>query len=243
MDRKDHYDHYYSHRKVDPDSPGESRVAPYLKNRLPPDRNSRILDIGCGPGALLSALRNEGYANLTGIDLSGEAVRSCAQKGFAVERCDIRDYVAGHEGAAFDFIVMGHVLEHLPKDGIIETVSSIRSRLLQPRGGLFVVVPNAQSNTGCYWAYEDFTHSTLFTAGSLQYVLKAAGFEKVEFLDTDGTSSLNPARKAVVKALLALYSLKKDFWNKVTSSSYHRPSPRIFSYEVKALATSGRDAA
>jgi len=45
------------------------------------------------------------------------------------------------------------------------------------------MVPNAQSPVGCYWAYEDFTHTTLFTAGSLYYVLKMAGFKEITFVD------------------------------------------------------------
>lgn len=43
------------------------------------------------------------------------------------------------------------------------------------------MMPNAQSNTDCYWAYEDFTHYTLFIAGSLLYVLREAGFTNIEF--------------------------------------------------------------
>ena len=38
-----------------------------------------------------------------------------------------------------------------------------------------------QLNTDCYWAYEDFTHYTLFIAGSLLYVLREAGFTNIEF--------------------------------------------------------------
>jgi len=235
--RNSRYDDYYRHRRVDPGAQGETRLAPYLKRLLPADRTAWILDIGCGPGGTLAALRSEGYANVMGIDLSAEAVEACGRKGLNVQRCDARDFAAGHDGPRFGLIVMSHVLEHLPKERIIETVASIRGRLLQPGGSLFVAVPNAQSNTGCYWAYEDFTHTTLFTAGSLHFVLKAAGFDTVEFLDPDGTSSLNPVRKAVAKVLLMAYAAKTDFWNKVTSSSFHRPSPRIFTYEIKAHAT------
>ncbi|MGC9101323.1 MAG: hypothetical protein ACP5HC_08750 [Caldisericum sp.] len=41
------------------------------------------------------------------------------------------------------------------------------------------MVRNVQSNTGAYWAYEDFSHFTLFTSGSIYYVLKMAGFDEI----------------------------------------------------------------
>jgi 2-polyprenyl-3-methyl-5-hydroxy-6-metoxy-1,4-benzoquinol methylase len=231
------YDDYYSRRGVDPGAQGETQLAPYLRALLPADRGAPILDIGCGPGGTLQALQRAGYASVMGIDLSAEAVAACERKGLSVRRCDLLDFAATHAGPPFALIVMSHVLEHLPKERIIGAVAAIRNRLLAPGGSLFVAVPNAQSTTGCYWAYEDFTHTTLFTAGSLLYVLQAAGFSTVEFLDPDGTASLNPVRRAVMKALLKVYGMKIDFWNRVTSSSFHRPSPRIFTYEIKARAT------
>ena len=32
------------------------------------------------------------------------------------------------------------------------------------------------TTTGSYWAFEDFTHETLFTCGSLEYVLSEHSF-------------------------------------------------------------------
>lgn len=81
---------------------------------------------------------------------------------------------------------MSHVLEHLPKDMIIPVLQKIRDSLLNKDGELCIMVPNAMSNTNCYWAYEDFTHNTLFTPGSLLFVLREAGFSDITFLDPDG---------------------------------------------------------
>lgn len=108
---------------------------------------------------------------------------------------------------------------------------------MKPGGGLIVMVPNAQSNTGCYWAYEDFTHHTMFTSGSLYYVLRSAGFSDVEFLDVDAIGEVSGFfKKLIKKALLNIYRANYVFWNRVTSSSIHKPSPMIFGYEIKALA-------
>ena len=122
-----------------------------------------------------------------GIDINDEAVTICCELGLKVEK--INDIVSCVEksGSKYDLIIMSHVLEHIDKQNIINTLKSIKQGLMGPKASLIVMVPNAQSNTGCYWAYEDFTHTTLFTGGSLYYVLKSAGFETVEYIDPLGT--------------------------------------------------------
>ncbi|MCS7232153.1 MAG: hypothetical protein RMJ67_08465 [Elusimicrobiota bacterium] len=136
----------------------------------------------------------------------------------------------------FDVILLLHVIEHIPKDKVIETLSLIKKDFLAQNGMALIAVPNAQSNTDCYWAYEDWTHTTLFTSGSIYYVLRAAGFTEIEFLDIDCTLGLPIHKKLIRKFLLKLYIANKNFWNRVTSSSYHKPSPQIFSYDIKVKA-------
>ena len=107
---------------------------------------------------------------------------------------------------------------------------------LKENGRLFIAVPNAQSNTGCYWRYEDFTHHTLFTAGSLLFVLRQAGYSKMQIYDKDCLLGLDGWKKIIRKILLSLYRSNNKFWNKVTASSYHSPSPVVNSYEIKMIA-------
>lgn len=81
---------------------------------------------------------------------------------------------------------MSHVLEHLPKE---EIIGACRGHPIHAGGRRLILRGCAQravAHTGCYWAYEDFTHRTMFTSGSLLYVLRAAGFSSVRFLDLKG---------------------------------------------------------
>src|SRR2546425_7732524 len=59
--------------------------APYLKRLIqhwiPEDRSIKILDLGCGYGALLYFLKAAGYCNLKGIDVSPEQVTVAKQLG------------------------------------------------------------------------------------------------------------------------------------------------------------------
>jgi len=42
---------------------------------------ARIFDMGCGSGSLLMALKNAGYTNLSGMDLSSEQVEMAHKMG------------------------------------------------------------------------------------------------------------------------------------------------------------------
>jgi SAM-dependent methyltransferase len=227
---------YFRNRNINPDYYAKFKLPAYYKEILPQIKESKILDIGCGFGQILLALKKIGYTSLKGIDIDDEAINYCLRKGFNVEKITDLIEFSMKSNERYDFIIMNHVLEHLEKGRIIETLVSIENNLLSTNGLLFIAVPNAQSNTGCYWAYEDFTHHTLFTAGSLYFVLKSAGFESVEFLDPDGVEGSTLVIKLLKKFFLFFYKLNKNFWNIVTNSSFHRPSPQIFTYELKAIA-------
>lgn len=229
------YKEYFRDRGVDFNMYKNYEVPKYLACRLGGDKNIFILDIGCGFGQFINGCKKLGYKNIKGIDLSEEAVKFCKQNGMDVEKIDVKKYL----NKKFDVIYMGHILEHLPKNEVINTLWHINTNLLNENGSLFIMVPNAQSNTDCYWAYEDFTHNTLFTAGSLLFVLKEAGFKNIEFLDIDGTSGSTGLKKTIKKYLLKIYIINKLFWNKVTGSYYHQPSPMIFTWELKCVAKRG----
>ena len=229
---------YFSNRNV-----GESSYSDYsLPRYLTPyfketDHELNILDIGCGLGQMLNHLNSKGFKNLHGIDINEEAINACKKNGLSVEKVnDIREYTV-NDSMKFDRIVMSHVLEHIEKEKIIDTLIHIRKNLLKKGGVFLLMVPNAQSYTGAYWLYEDFTHNIMFTAGSCIYVLKAAGFENIEFIDPDGTTYMNPVKRMIIKLLMGYHKLKENTWNKIMQTSYHKPSPRIYTFELKVAAS------
>lgn len=230
------FDDYFDYRDVSVDNYANFTIPFFLKTILPLDKASRILDVGCGIGQLLDALHRSGYTNITGIDVSSEAVSICRKRGLPVERIDDLSAFCMNGENQYDFIIMNHVIEHLPKEKIINILELIRTKLLSDNGQFVVTAPNAQSNTGCYWAYEDFTHTVIFTAGSLKYVLRSAGFTRITFLDPEGTEGSSLFVRLFCRIFLWLYRWNVTFWNKITRSAFHRPSPQIFTYELKVLA-------
>ena len=225
------YDNYFSCRNLSKDKYLGFNLPRYIENYLPKNKMAKIIDIGCGFGQTLNCLKKRGYDNIIGIDVSKEAIKKCKEDGLVVEEKNLMDL----EGN-YDFIFFNHVLEHVDKNQVMGVLKKIYSSL-ENEGKLYITVPNAQSNTGCYWAYEDFTHCTLYTAGSLEFVLKSAGFECIIFVDIDGCSEVNNViKKYIKKFLLNIYRLNNSFWNKVTSSYYHRESKIINTYELKIIA-------
>ena len=233
----ENFNNYFNLRNVNDFNYQNYKIPKYLAQILPSNKNAKILDIGCGFGFFLRELKKGGYLSIKGIDLSNQAIDFCLSQGLEVQRANIIDF-AEQSAEKYELIVMSHVLEHIKKDEIIFTLKRIRNNLLDANGKLCLMVPNAQSNTGSYWAYEDFTHTTLFTTGSIHYVLKAAGFNNIKFLDPNGTENSNIILKLIKNTFLPLYKMKKKFWNKITSSSFHRQSPEIFTFELKVLASS-----
>jgi len=227
---------YFELRKMP--APGDNAIINplpiFFKEKISGNRNLKILDIGCGFGALLLSLKNEGFLNIRGIDSSAPAVEYCRQKNLNVELIELKNFLAKNQ-EKFDLICANHLIEHLKKEEIIETLKKIRECLAE-KGNFYLTVPNAQSATGCYWAYEDFTHQTLFTGGSVYFVLKAAGFSEIELLDIDCLAGLKGWKKISRKILLKIYRNILAGIHKITASSYHRSSPEIFSFEIKAWA-------
>ncbi|MFW6226911.1 MAG: class I SAM-dependent methyltransferase [Bacteroidota bacterium] len=227
---------YFELRDVDPETYKKYKLPRYLKRELGDNKMLRILDLGCGYGQMLLRLKNYGYTNIQGADILKDCVDYCQKMELKATHIQSISEFAASIPEKFDVVIMSHVLEHIPKDEIIPNLKAIREGLLKPGGRLLVMVPNAQSNTNVYWRYEDFTHNLLFTAGSLQYVLKAAGFNNITFLDPSGTYDLPVYARPVFRFFQWLYHLNRKFWNLITLSYYHKPSPVIYTYELKARA-------
>ncbi len=146
---------------------------------LPPSKEARILEIGCGMGGFLLCCRQLGYTSVTGIDVSPPQVELCRRQGFAeVECADALGYLEG-TGDTFDLVAMSDVLEHLPKPDVIPTLEAIFRRL-RPGGRVLLKVPNLSNPLNLRSRYVDFTHETGFTLESAQQVLRVAGFSVVE---------------------------------------------------------------
>ena len=227
------YEKYFDSRGVNASYYDGYSLPRYMVPLLGQDKSINILDFGCGFGQNILAIKKLGFSNIQGFDIEPAAIDFCKTSGIDIFDGRLQPIDKLPEG--FDIVIATHILEHIPKHEIIGTLKSLR-RILKEGGFIFISVPNAQSNTGCYWMYEDFTHHTIFTAGSLLYVLRQSGFADLQLHDRDCLIGGARWKNAVRQAFLFIYRANNRFWNKVTSSSYHAPSPIVNSYEIKMIA-------
>ncbi|MFT3782920.1 MAG: class I SAM-dependent methyltransferase [Nibricoccus sp.] len=235
LDNGSCWDAYFKYRSVDKSLYKDHKLANYVAACLPKESSATIADLGCGFGQNLLAMRKMGYTNCYGVEPSEEASAWVASQGIDVFRTTIEKFASERPRLA-KFVLMTHVLEHIPKDRVIPVLSQIRESILDSDGMLLVAVPNAASVTHCYWRYEDWTHTCLFTSGSLLFVLQAAGFSNIEIIDPDSMMKTRPWVRPLRRACLSVYKRYLNALCRLTDSSFHKSSPLVLSFEVKALA-------
>jgi ubiquinone/menaquinone biosynthesis C-methylase UbiE len=76
MNRHEHWEHVYRTKSPDQVSwfQADARLSRTLVERVAPDRDARIIDIGAGASRLVDGLRNAGYRHLTVADISEAAL-------------------------------------------------------------------------------------------------------------------------------------------------------------------------
>lgn len=72
---------------------------------------ARVLDVGCGDGALMAVLRDDRGADARGLELDPANVADCVARGLSVIQGDAdRDLVEYPDGA-FDFAILSQTLQ------------------------------------------------------------------------------------------------------------------------------------
>jgi len=72
---------------------------------------ARVLDIGCGDGALLDHLAREKKVDGRGIELSMEGVRSAVAHGLSVIQGDADTDLEDYPPGAFDYVILSQTLQ------------------------------------------------------------------------------------------------------------------------------------
>jgi methionine biosynthesis protein MetW len=82
-----------------------------LANLVP--KGSRVLDLGCGDGALLDYLQRERGCTGYGVELSDANVLACVQRGVQVLQLNLDQGLTMFEDASFDVVLQIDTLQHL----------------------------------------------------------------------------------------------------------------------------------
>ncbi len=152
-------------------------IASIIRDRVPAD-GTRVLDVGCSNGSLLSALRTRGFADVTGLDPAPAcAVAARRLYDLRVLTGTIADLPKVEE--RFDLIILVGVLEHVRE--LREALGLIRG-VLNPAGRVYVEVPDALRFTDWTNApFQDFSteHINFFSPTSLRNLMAVNGFTEL----------------------------------------------------------------
>jgi 2-polyprenyl-3-methyl-5-hydroxy-6-metoxy-1,4-benzoquinol methylase len=142
---------------------------------LPPSRSSAVIDIGCGSGGFVHYLRQVGYRNVLGIDISEEQVAIASALGIpGIFSGDLRDHLAARP-SAYGVVIARDVIEHFSKEEGLDLLILIKEAL-GPAGVCLIQTVNAESPFSLRQRWDDLTHETVYTAHSLETALQLAGF-------------------------------------------------------------------
>jgi len=74
-------------------------------------RGSRVLDVGCGTGDLMAALRDEAGADARGLEIDRTNVADAVARGLSVIQGDADVDLAGYPDASFDYAILSQTLQ------------------------------------------------------------------------------------------------------------------------------------
>jgi len=166
---QDVYDRYYSQMSIYEMDYGALDISKHMSQAkligsFLNDENAKIVDMGCGNGGLLQALKEIGYKNLTAIDPSRKCIDNIRKHG-----------ISGIEGSLFqnnisekfDLVILSHVLEHIVN---VSSALQVLRSMLSDNGMIYIEVPDASRYADHYivpYYYFDTEHINHFEEVSL----------------------------------------------------------------------------
>lgn len=189
------YEHHYlvrsyALRKAHPAEAAylDETVAILTEGGISPD--AFTVDVGCGPGHLLSHLQRAGFTNVLGLELCAAYVEEMQAQGIPARVASAAEM--GLDGRRAECLIFKNIFEHfLDFESVLDSIE----RSLEPGGHVFIEVPDA-SRYGDFPDYSPLSYLTLehinhFDRAHLEALFFKRGFRTVRW----GTRMLDIAEK------------------------------------------------
>lgn len=166
-----------------------------------PKGAKKVLDVGCGNGALGSIIKQQYGVEVWGIELVEEPAKQAEQVLDKVFIGHCEDFIEELPEGYFDAIFFNDVLEHLYHPH--KVLAEIKSKL-SPDGVVVSSIPNIRHYKSFKqlffhknWEYAesgtmDFTHLRFFTVKTIPKMFRDSGYEIILHKGTNRTKSLMP---------------------------------------------------
>ena len=100
------------------------------------NRNSHVLDVGCGDGMLMELLVKEKNVNIRGIEISKIKVQNCIAKGLTIIEGNAEEDLRQFPDKSFDYVVLSQTLQaFLKPEKVIDELLRIGKQAI-------VTIPN-----------------------------------------------------------------------------------------------------
>ncbi|MDG6998396.1 MAG: class I SAM-dependent methyltransferase [Nitrososphaerota archaeon] len=181
-----------------------------IAQHFPKDKQAKILEIGCGHGAILYFAKGAGYMDVRGVDASAEQVEAAKRLGIEnVELGDAMETLRAQKDSSVDCMISFDVIEHFDRNELLDLVDEVH-RSLRAGGKWIIHTVNAESPFGMRIRYGDLTHELAFTRTSIGQLLLSSGFKKVSsFEDSPVAHGLKSAVRwgvwMVMRRILRFY--------------------------------------
>lgn len=157
----------------------EEEVKKQLSGYLKYFDEGKVLDLGCGRGEFLSLLAERGI-EAEGVDINGEMVDICKEKGLICQKADLLEWLGSHPNNTLKGIFASQVIEHLSPEYLTKLIEQAYFKLAS--GGRIVLETiNPTSVFALVQTFIlDLSHTKPIPPQTLKFMLETKGFIRVE---------------------------------------------------------------
>lgn len=150
-----------------------------VREHFPADRDAKIIDLGCGHGAIVWAARKLGYRSIEGVDASPEQVAMAAQlKIDGVRQGDLMATLRAAPADSLDAVVLFDLYHYFDPATQLRLADEVR-RVLKPGGRFIMHLPNGEALFAGRVRYWDIMATGSFTRRSIEQLMLVCDFKDV----------------------------------------------------------------
>ncbi|MBL8807228.1 MAG: class I SAM-dependent methyltransferase [Rhodospirillales bacterium] len=150
-----------------------------IAGHFPASRDAKIIDLGCGHGAIVWAARRVGYRNIEGVDASPEQVAMAKTLGIeGVRQGDLMATLRAAPAESFDAVVLFDLYHYFDPATQLRLADEVR-RVLKPGGRFIMHLPNGEALFAGRVRYWDIMATGSFTRRSIEQLMLVCDFASV----------------------------------------------------------------
>ena len=187
---------------------------------------SDVLDIGCGRGEFLALLAEHRIGG-RGVDADAGMIAAARERGLDVVQADALAHLESLPDASLGGVIASQVIEHLAPSYVMALLPVI-FRKLRPSAPVVLETLNPACWLAFFSSYlRDYTHVWPVHPDTLQYLLEAHGFARVEIkyteqapdavrmrgVDPASLTGLDPATSRALTTLATAYNANASILN------------------------------